>query len=326
MIRTGLIALAVVAAVGTACGKDSKQAAGGGGSTTASSGDDLGYLPVASQVVAGIDVAQLQGSALWKDFVQPLIMKDGQAQIAEFQQKCGFDPMTAVKHVTVGLKNADGRNPAGVIVVHGLDKAKVMACVDKQKAELAKENVEVTVEGDVVMMKQQGEVPVGFTFIKDTTAIVVVGPDATATGVKAAAAGGSALAKSAKFSSVHGKIGSGKSIWFVVDGTTPMVAKGLGQLNIAAEAAFGSIQVTDKLAVDARLRLPSADEATATATRLREGVGEMVSGFVEKIEFGNDDRDMKVTSTVTKAQLETLSGVLGLKRGGGSKAPEEGPQ
>ncbi|MEJ7599276.1 MAG: hypothetical protein WKG01_15325 [Kofleriaceae bacterium] len=325
MIRNGLIALAVVAAVGTACGKDSKQAPGGGGTTTASSGDDLGYLPVASQVVAGIDVAQLQGSALWKDFVQPLIMKDAQAQIAEFQQKCGFDPMTAVKRVTVGLKNADGRNPAGVAVIHGLDKTKAMACFEKQKAELATENVEVTVDGDVVLMKKQGEVPVGLTFVKDTMAIVVIGQDATVAGVKAAAVGGSALAKSTKFSSVHDKIGSGKSIWFVVDGTTPMVAKGLSQMNIAAEAAFGSIQVTDKLAADVRLRLPSSDEATATATRLREGVGEMVSGFVEKIDFGHDDRDMKVTSTVTKAQLETLSNLLGLKRGGRA-VPEQGPQ
>ncbi len=319
MVRKGLIALAVVAAVGSACGKDSKKEAGGaGGAAATTSQEDLAYLPLASQVVAGIDVGQLQSSTLWKELVQPMILKNGQARIAEFQQKCGFDPMTAVKRVSIGLKNADGRNPEGIVLVHGLQKAKAMACLDKQKDEFAKEKVEVTVQGDVVLMKQEGEVPVGVTFIKDTTALVVIGPEAqTADGVKKAAAGGSELAKSAKFTELHKKLAGGKSIWFVMNGATPILAKGLGQLNIAAEAVFGTVHVTDKLAADVRLRLPSADEAASTATKIKDGIGETVAGFVEKIEFGNDGRDMKVTATATKDNLNTLSSLFGM----GSRAP-----
>jgi hypothetical protein len=323
MVRNGLIALAVVAAVGTACGKDAKKKAGGaGGGAAASSQEDLAYLPLASQLVAGIDVAQLQGSTLWKELVQPLILKDGQARIADFQQKCGFDPMTAVKRVSIGLKNADGRNPEGIVLVHGLDKAKAMACLDKQKDEFAKEKIEVSVQGDVVLMKQEGEVPVGVTFIKDTTALVVIGPEATVDGVKKAAAGGSELAKSAKFTELHGKLPSGKSIWFVINGNTPALAKGLGQLNITAEAAFGTIHVTDKLAADARLRLPSAAEASSTATKIKDGIGEMAAGFVEKIEFGSDGSDMKVTAVATKDNLKTLTGLFGIGRR--APAPEDG--
>ena len=323
MVRNGLLALALI--VAAACGKDAKKEAGGGAGGASASNEDLSYLPLASQLVAGIDVAQLQGSSLWKELVQPLILKDAQAKIADFQQKCGFDPMTAIKSVSVGLKNADGRNPEGIVVIHGLDKAKAMACLDKQKDEFAKEQVTVTVEGDVVLFKQEGAVPVGATFVKDSTAIVVIGPDATAAGVKQAAAGGSKLAESAKFSALHGKIGGGKSIWFVVNGSTPALAKGLGQLNITAEAAFGSIHVTDKLAVDARLRLPTPAEAASTATKIKEGIGETAAGFVEKIEFTSDGPDMKVTSTVNKDNLKTLQGLFGVgRRRGGTPPPEDG--
>lgn len=322
MVRKSLIALAVVAAVGSACGKDSKKEAGGaGGAGAASSQEDLAYLPLASQLVAGVDVAQLQSSTLWKELVQPLILKNGQARLADFQAKCGFDPMTAVKRVSIGLKNADGRNPEGIVLVHGLDKAKAMACLDKQKDEFAKEKIEVSVQGDVVLMKQEGEVPVGVTFIKDTTALVVIGPEATVDGVKKAAAGGSELAKSAKFTELHGKLAGGKSIWFVINGNTPALAKGLGQLNITSEAAFGTIHVTDKLAADARLRLASPAEAAATATKIKDGIGETVAGFVEKIEFGSDGPDMKVTAIATKDNLKTLTSLFGIRRAA-PQAPE----
>jgi hypothetical protein len=321
MLRNGLIALAVVAAASSACGKDSKKEAGGAGGAAASSNEDLAYLPLASQLVAGIDVAQLQGSTLWKELVQPLILKNGQARIADFQAKCGFDPMTAVKRVSIGLKNADGRNPEGIVLVHGLEKAKAMACLDKQKDEFAKERIEVSVQGDVVLMKQEGEVPVGVTFIKDTTALVVIGPDATVEGVKKAATGGSELAKSAKFTELHGKLAGGKSIWFVINGNTPALAKGLGQLNITAEAAFGTIHVTDKLSADARLRLPSAKDASETAAKIKDGIGETVAGFVEKIDFASDGPDMKVTATATKDNLKTLTSLFGIAR---RPAPADG--
>ena len=63
------------------------------------------------------------------------------AKLAEFKDKCGFDPMAAVKSVSIGLKGVGGKasKPEGAIVIHGPDKAKVMACIEKMKAEAAKD-------------------------------------------------------------------------------------------------------------------------------------------------------------------------------------------
>ena len=116
--------------------------------------DDLSLLPVDSEMVMGLNFAQLQQSALWKQF-SPKLMEKAAGGLAEFKATCGFDPLEAVKSVSMGLKGLGGDAPDGAIVVHGLDKAKVMACVDKAKDEAAKKGTEITVDGDVFIVKDK---------------------------------------------------------------------------------------------------------------------------------------------------------------------------
>jgi len=96
--------------------------------------DDLGLLPVDSEMVVGVNIAQIQTSPMWKDFLAPRVMSDEvKAKLDEFKTKCSIDPLQAVKSASIGFKDtASGKE--GVAVVHGLYKAKVMACADKMKA------------------------------------------------------------------------------------------------------------------------------------------------------------------------------------------------
>ena len=156
-IRRGwhVVALGLVLALSAACNKDEKKSANPGDNTAekgdkagvASSGgtvDDLTLLPLDSELVLGINFAQVQQSALWKQFVEPKLMSgEAQTKLAEFKAKCDFDPMASFKTVSVGLKGLGGNKPDGIIVAHGIDKGKALACFDKMKPEIEKDRITI---------------------------------------------------------------------------------------------------------------------------------------------------------------------------------------
>jgi hypothetical protein len=123
-----------------------------------------------------------------------------------FKERCGFDPMATVKHVAIGMKGLGADTPEGIMVLHGLDKAKTMACADKWQAEAAKEKVTLTKDGDVVLAKDESGEGAGFTFISDDRMLVVIGKNVDTAAVKKAAQGGSTLATSPAFVEMYGKI------------------------------------------------------------------------------------------------------------------------
>ena len=138
-IRHGL--LAVMLAAGTlataSCKKDgAPDSASSVTGKSESAVDDISLLPVDSEAVVGINVAQIRQSPLWAQLVQPLIkkMQDGgkSAKYDEFKTKCGMDPLAEITSVSIGAKaDPTTGNPHGVIVVHGIDKAKSLACFEK---------------------------------------------------------------------------------------------------------------------------------------------------------------------------------------------------
>src|SRR5258706_10948328 len=102
------------------------------GATPAStaSADDLGYLPLQSEIVIGINFAQLQSSSVWKKFAEPqLAQGDFVAKLNEFKTKCGFDPFVAIKSMAMSLGGLGGdTKQEAVAVVHGLEKSKMVLC------------------------------------------------------------------------------------------------------------------------------------------------------------------------------------------------------
>ena len=78
-------------------------------------------------------------------------------QLAEFKADCGFDPIESIKSIAIGMKNiGGGGEPDGAVVIHGPDKAKVMACVDKEKDKAeGRRAPRSSVDGDVVVDEGQ---------------------------------------------------------------------------------------------------------------------------------------------------------------------------
>jgi len=350
MVRISSGWLAAIAAVGLvtgACKKNDDKAAGTGSATTttttttAPSGDknaatpvavagadDLALLPVDSEMVMGLNFAQLQQSALWKQF-SPKIMEKAASGLADFKAACGFDPLEAVKTVSMGLKGLGGTAPDGVIVVHGPEKGKVMACIDKAKAKAAEKGSTITVDGDVFTVKDKNGDNSAFTFVNDSTLIGTIGTMGTKDGVLAAAKGQSALKSSATFVEMYSKINTSDSLWLLMNGNSPAFSK-MGSMGVKPKAIFGSVNVTDGLTVDMRIRLGTPDEAKQLVTMLQGQINNpQVKQMFDKLDVVQDGSDAKFGVAMSNQKLQQLiqmvGGMMGGMMGGGGMGGPGGP-
>jgi hypothetical protein len=281
------------------------------------SGDDLSLIPADSEVVMGLNFAQLQKSSLWKKFVEPQLVKpEFQTKLAEFKDKCGFDPMTSIQKLSLGMKNVGakgGATPDGVVVIHGLDKAKTAACMTKMKAEIEKDGTKLTDDGGIYTFSKDNN-SMGMTFVNDSTAVMVVGANGNVNGVKAATAGTSALKNSPAFIDMFSKIKTGDSLWLLANGNSPMFDKA-GALGVKPKAVFGSVNVTDGLTLDLRIRLNTADEATSLANMV-QGQAKQAAQMFDKFDVGTEKEDLKVSIAMSTQKLEQLVGQLMALAGG----------
>jgi hypothetical protein len=286
--------------------------------------DDLSLLPLDSELVLGINVGQVQQSALWKQFVEPKMMAgDTMRKMTEFKAKCGFDPMSAVKSVSVGMKGLGGTTPDGVVVVHGLDKSKLSSCLDNMKDEMTKDGTEVTRDGDVAIFKNtKNGATFATTFVNDSTLVAVIGDKATAAGVKAAAAGGSTLKSSPPFLEMYSKVNTGDSLWGLMNGNSKAFDK-MSSLGVKPKAIFGSVNVTDGLSLDMRMRLDTPDAAAQLANMSKSQLQQAAKMF-DKADVTNDGADVRFTIVLSNQKLQALiaqfAGLVGAFGGMGGGA------
>jgi hypothetical protein len=278
--------------------------------------DDLSLLPADSEMVMGLNFAQLQQSALWKQFAPMLMEKAGQG-LADFKAACGFDPMEQIKSVSIGMKNLDGgKEPDGAVVIHGLDKGKSMACLDKAKAEAAKSGSEITVDGDVFTVKAKTGETTAWTFVDSDTLLGSVGAGASKDTVLAAAKGGAALNTSKTFLEMYSKINTKESLWLLVNGNAAFMQKA-AQAGIKPKAVFGSVNVTDGLTVDMRIRLETPDEAKQLVTMMQGQTNNaQVKQMFDKLDVTADGPDARVAVAMSNQKLQQLIGMVGGMMGG----------
>lgn len=282
--------------------------------------DDLSLLPRDSEIVAGLNFAQLQQSALWQKFAAPrLLAGDMQQKLGEFKAKCGFDPMGAVKSVSIGMKGVGARKQEGVVVVHGPDKAKTLGCLEKMKDEAAKDGSTITRDGDTVTVASKTGDSAAMMFVGDDTLVVLVGPNATKDNVKTVAQGGSALKTSPSFVEMYNRIATNDSMWLLMNGRSPAFDQ-VQRMGIKPKAVYGSLNVSDGLSVDMRMRVDSADQAT----QLAQGFTTQVQPFapmVDKLAITGDDKDVRFSVVISEQKLQQLvknfGSMLGAFAGGG---------
>jgi hypothetical protein len=277
---------------------------------------DLSYLPADADAVIGLNFAQARSSALWQQYVAPKLEHDD--GIRKFAQLCGFDPLASLATVSIGIKGIGGDKATGTFVIHGFEKAKSMSCFDRAGiAQTEHDGSEVTIDGDVVLFTNAAHsFNSAFTFIDDTTALVVVGPQAaTAQGVHQIAAGGSTLATQGAVASSLQYVDTDDSLWLVLADSSPLMA--MINLGLARYApvmlgtTYISLNATTTLALDAGVKLASPAAVASLVSTIQAKISEagassMLKQLFDQLDVSADGSDLIISLAMTGDQLVHL--------------------
>ncbi len=280
---------------------------------------DLGYLPADADTVIGVNFALVRQSALWQRFVVPQL--GNYHQLRDVETLCGFDPLTSLGSLSVGLKgmgDSDDAGVSGTIVVHGFNKTKAMTCFDKQNlAEAEKNGARFTIDKDLVLITDaESSFHAAFTFIDDTTALIVLGPAAaTKEGVDHIAAGTGTLATSSTFAATLQNVNTDSAMWLMasaqskmLDGAMPAIP-GLG--DVKPGTFYLSLGVTDSLALDAGVGFGAPATVARVVdyikTQLSEGIAKtIVSTYFDQLDVFADGSDLIVSLAVSGEQIAQM--------------------
>ena len=213
--------------------------------------DWLGFLPVDSEIVVGIDGSQIRKTAVWSQLA-PRIEKGMGQDLEELRAACGFDPFQTVERVSIGLRAIERDKLVGVIVVHGVG-AGAMGCV---RTHFGKGGT-VTDDKGVLVMDTPPDMRSAWTVI-GSTLIVELDPQAGHDSMQVVLASGSPLRGSKAFMDLYGGLPKGASIWGVVNGRSKMLDE-LGTMR--PRNTKGTITLSDRIVIDGDAVFEAADVA-----------------------------------------------------------------
>ena len=272
--------------------------------------DPLGFLPIDSEVVVSLDADQLRGSELWRQ-VEPTLLAKAGTDLARFRTLCGFDPITSIRGLTVGMAHVGQVNPDGVFVVHGIDRARMLACVGK----LAANDHGITVDKGVVTADAGKDDPnaVVFQFVDASTAVCLVGPSATKERLARVVRSGAPLRGSPSFLAMMSLVDVQAALWALVNGNSHVFDKAAA-MGVKPKAVFGSLGLSDGLAMSLRLRLETPQEATSFVALVQGQIG-TAKMFFDRFDVTADDADVVFGIGMTTAQVQMIAGLLGASLG-----------
>jgi hypothetical protein len=285
---------------------------GAGGTSPAAPSDsrgvpkDIDLLPVDSEVVVGVSWPELQASQVWQKLVWPELMKERELTqaVTEIKTRCGIDLLTEPTRVAAGLKGIDADLPDGAAVVHGLTKAKTLACVEKWRPEAEKERVDLKNADGIITARDSDGYGIGLVFISDTTALFMIGHQMTTERVKQAAAGASQLSTSQAFLGMYNKIDAKATVWGFARGAT-VTSEISDVLGIGPKAVFGSLQLDTGVTGKLYARLDSPERAVEAAQSMRPNI-DAVAAMVDKAELSSDGPDLHLAVGASGTKLDAL--------------------
>jgi RNA polymerase sigma factor (sigma-70 family) len=268
---------------------------------------DLGLLPADSDLVFGIDMTRIQRSALWMTFVAPQL--SNASGLHDFMTECGFDPLASLTSASIGVKGLGTDTDSGTMVVHGFDKPKVLACL--QRKDLG--SGDVTLDGDVVFLGSN----MAFTFTDNTTALVVfASAGVTKADVEKAAANTGGLQASPAFADLFANINSDDPLWLVVTPSSPLFAMMNSAIakaaNFQVRALYGSIDITSSIVIEAGARLGSTDQVAMLVGELQKKIDALVAGgtlssYFDQLDVSADGSDVIVSLAANAVQLANIA-------------------
>lgn len=299
------LSLSLLAAAG--CSKD-KEAGKEGAEGAAKTGDPaaaaatgrFSYLPADSNLVLGVNVAQIRGSKLFKDMAEPIIMQQAGGDYEKFKTACGFDPLDQVKSLTVGGNTSI--NDKVAISVKGINADQLKKCGEAVAAAQG-EKMEIAQEGSLTKVVSDGQTSwIGWA---DDTTMVTSGDNKAL--LEQLMGSKETLGKD--LMELVGKVDTDAALWLAVldngDANSP-----LASAPVKVKAAYGSINLSGGLAINAALRQTSPEEAQKTVAdftaQLEQFKQSPYGKYVSKLELKASETDVLVKLALNDAELQEL--------------------
>jgi len=290
----------------------SNQARGTGADYSATIADPLGFLPIDSEVVVSLDAEQLRRSPVWS-VIEPKLLVAAGSDLQMFKTVCGIDPVTSIHGITIGIKNLKQETPDGVLVVTGLDRARMTACMDKARKQ-GDQAVQVAKDGTVtIAAESKTDSPVVFAFVDASTVVAMIGPATSSAAFAKVLASGTPLRKSPAFGELIARVDLEAALWTVLNGNSSVFEQ-VAALGMKPKALLGSVHLATGLDAAMRIRLGTPAEAQQITTMAQGQLG-MAAGFFDKLEVTADGSDVAIVAVMTDAQLQNMlslmTGMLG---------------
>jgi len=262
--------------------------------------DPLGFLPDDSSVVVVVDLKELKQSAAWSTLA-PRLQQRIPADVSQYFASCGFDPLS-VKRVSIGLRDLDGPNRNGVIVIRGYRRDQLMACIEKANAAAPGT---MTIENGVVTTPADGSKLV-FTFADDTTLVIQIGPEANQASLLASIDSGAPLRVNPRFTEHLTRLESNDPLWFVFDDAKMLGAAAMG---MQMRLVMGSARIADGVSAQIRIRFPDPTIAASTATTLQAQTT-AAAMFFDELVVSADETDVVVRVVMSDAKLSSAISLI----------------
>jgi hypothetical protein len=268
------------------------------------------YIPEGATIVAGFDVAGLQGTGLWKDQFKGLVESKG---------KEGLDAMAACnlgldkwKTVTVGATpNAEKGEVAVVLVADGLGKKDNLECAHGKlkESEGGEEPWTAKEDGKVLELAKDG----GTAYVIDDNTIVVAGK-AWAADVGKLTKGEGKSVFDGSMKDLLGRADTGKHMWFAGALPSEIGDKAKDQLGASVKDVAGHFDLSGGIAMQMSIGVGSKDEAESVKTKveaLYTGFGKemakkqgMSDDSLDSVKFGTDGAAFTVSAKVSEDEVK----------------------
>jgi RNA polymerase sigma factor (sigma-70 family) len=262
--------------------------------------DDLAMLPSDADVVVGVDIARIRNSSLFK-LVAPMLLSKAPG-LGQLQSACALDPIAELSSITIGIKHMGSKRVAdGAVVVHGLSKSKVFDCLTKLGS-----NADLHVDGDV-MTFGGGSEQVALTFIDDTTALLVIGADATKDDIARVAARRGTVGSPSYSDLIH-EINTDDALWLAVDESSPVLTEINKRIaeptGVQFHGIYGSIDVGDGIVLNAGGRTGSPELVAKLVDLAQHQIdANQLAQRFEQLDVNADGSDVIVSIALSASQL-----------------------
>ena len=311
------LATLMVASLATfGCGSKDDKSSGSVGKPSADATAAFGLFAKSSNMVFGVNMAQITSSSVYKKYKPMLDQQMGaQGGLEEFKSDCGIDPMTEFKTIIVGAEAGDDMEPKEetmLVVVKGPARAKMVAC-GKKMAE--KKGGSVTEEGAFTKVVEETDGDVTWVgWLDDTTMVMApkMGKPALETRMK----GKDGLDTNTEMMALIGNTDQTAGVWFAVapaGGIKPPPGNPLPPANF--KAGFGSVNLKSGVRLDMGARTGSADEASGLKKELDGKIKELkpmadmmgAGKFVDKLKLSTNGADLLVKISLSNGDIDELS-------------------